>query len=70
MAEQIEALRDIAGNDVVKLIKPAPDAAIMKIVSGWPRDFAPERAKALGFEAESDFAEIIRVYIEDDLKRA
>lgn len=65
--EQIEALRDIAGNDVVALIKSEPDDAIRKIVSGWPRDFAPERAIALGFKAEPDFHEIIRVYIKDDL---
>lgn len=69
VAEQIEALRDVAGNDAVSLIKPQPDQAIMKIVEGWPRNFAPERATALGFEAERNFRDIIEVYIEDDLKR-
>jgi len=59
----------VAGNNVVSLIRREPDAAIMKIVGGWPRNFAPERALSLGFRAESDFAEIIRTYIEDDLKR-
>lgn len=67
VAEQIEALRDIAGNDVAALIRAEPDPAIMKIVDGWPRDFATERAHALGFKAESNFGEIIRAYIEDDL---
>lgn len=70
VAEQIEALRDIAGNDVVKLIKPQPDAAIGKIVAGWPRNFDPQRALSLGFKAESSFAEIINVYMEDDLQAA
>ena len=69
VAEQIEALRDLAGNDVVKLIKPQPDPVIQKIVEGWPRNFAPERALALGFKAESSFKEIIQVYLDDDLKR-
>ncbi|TDT77006.1 nucleoside-diphosphate-sugar epimerase [Litoreibacter halocynthiae] len=69
VAEQIEALRDIAGNDMVKLIKPQPDPVIQKIVEGWPRNFAPERALALGFKAESSFKEIIQVYLDDDLKR-
>ncbi|GFE65469.1 NAD-dependent epimerase [Litoreibacter roseus] len=68
VAEQIEALRRVAGEDVVARIKPQPDPAIQKIVAGWPRDFAPERAIALGFTAEQSFEEIIRVYIEDDLK--
>src|SRR6185503_16878192 len=39
VAEQIEALRKIAGNDAVKLIRRVPDEAIDKIVSGWPRNF-------------------------------
>lgn len=67
--EQIEALRDIAGNDVVALIQPEPNEAIMKIVEGWPRDFAPERALALGFTAETDFHQIVQTYIDDDLNR-
>ena len=67
VAEQIEALRDVAGNNVVALIKPQPDAAIAKIVDGWPRNFAPARAKALGFEAETTFREIIDVYVAEDL---
>ncbi|MEL6450366.1 MAG: D-erythronate dehydrogenase [Pseudomonadota bacterium] len=67
VAEQIEALRDVAGNNVVALIKPQPDAAIAKIVDGWPRDFAPERAIDLGFEAEATFREIIDVYLAEDL---
>ncbi|APX12943.1 D-erythronate dehydrogenase [Tateyamaria omphalii] len=67
VAEQIEALRDVAGNNVVALIKPQRDEAVARIVSGWPRNFAPERALALGFQAEETFREIIDVYIEDDL---
>lgn len=65
--EQIEALREVAGNNVVSLIKRQPDEAIMKIVGGWPRNFDPVRARDLGFEAESDFKSIIQTYIDDDL---
>lgn len=65
--EQIEALRDVAGNDAVALIQHQPDPAIMKIVEGWPRNFDPQRAIDLGFVAEPDFASIIKVYIEDEL---
>jgi len=67
VAEQIEALREVAGNNVVALIKPQPDAAIAKIVDGWPRNFAPDRATALGFKAETTFREIVDVYIEEDM---
>jgi len=67
VAEQIEALRSAAGNDVVALIKPQPDDAIMKIVEGWPRVFDPARAVALGFQAESNFDEIVKVYMDEDM---
>ncbi|MEM6888616.1 MAG: D-erythronate dehydrogenase [Pseudomonadota bacterium] len=69
VAEQIEALRHAAGQDAVDRIKPQPDEAIMKIVAGWPRDFDPVRAKALGFRAESSFDEIVATYINDDLPK-
>ena len=68
--EQIEALRSAAGNDVVKLIRHEPNEAIMRIVGGWPRDFEPTRALALGFKAESSFTEIVETYITDDLDPA
>ncbi|MEW9920449.1 D-erythronate dehydrogenase [Marimonas sp. MJW-29] len=67
VADQIEALRRVAGQKAVDLIKPVPDPAIMAIVENWPQDFAPDRAIALGFEAEKTFDEIIAVYMEDDL---
>ncbi|MDA9224155.1 NAD-dependent epimerase, partial [Tateyamaria sp.] len=66
VAQQIEALREVAGNDVVALIKLQPDPEIIRIVAGWPKDFAPERAIELGFAAEETFNEIINVYLEDD----
>ncbi|MBZ0260851.1 MAG: SDR family oxidoreductase [Hyphomicrobiales bacterium] len=67
VAEQIEALRRVAGNDVVKLIRREPDETIARIVSGWPRNFDPRRALDLGFKAEGSFEDIIRVHMEDEL---
>lgn len=67
VAEQIEALRAIAGQDAVDLIKPQTDPNIAKIVAGWPRNFAPNRALALGFQAENSFAQIIETYIAEDM---
>ena len=67
VAEQIEALRSFAGEDVIKLIKHVPDQAIIKIVDGWPRDFDPQRAIALGFKSEASFDDIIQVYAKDEL---
>ncbi len=67
VAEQIEALRRVAGQKAVDLITPTPDPTIAKIVSGWPRDFDPQRAIALGFQAETSFEQIIQVYLEDEM---
>ncbi|WP_170442305.1 D-erythronate dehydrogenase [Ruegeria arenilitoris] len=68
VAEQIEALRTVAGQDAVNLIKHVPDPDIERIVKGWPRDFQTDRALELGFRAESSFEDIIRVYLEDDFR--
>ncbi len=66
VGEQIEALRKIAGEKVAKLIRRQPDATIMRIVDGWPRNFETKRALALGFRADSSFEEIIRIHLEDE----
>ena len=65
--EQLDALEQVAGSAVLKLIKHVPDETIMKIVSGWPQNFDPQRALALGFKAESSFVEIIQAHIDDEL---
>jgi hypothetical protein len=48
-------------------VKREPDAAIIKIVSGWPTRFDAKRALSLGFKVEQDFDEIIRAHIDDEL---
>lgn len=67
VGEQIAALERIAGKTVTARIRRAPDPVIEGIVAGWPRDFSPQRAPALGFKAETSFDEIIKVHIEDEL---
>lgn len=67
VAEQIEVLREIAGENAVQLIRHKPDEDIMAIVKNWPRNFNTTRANALGFKAESDFRDIVKIYIEEEL---
>jgi D-erythronate 2-dehydrogenase len=68
VGEQIAALRRVAGDKVAGRIKREPDAFIMGIVEGWPRNFDPKRALQLGFTtAEKSFDDIIRIHIEDEL---
>jgi nucleoside-diphosphate-sugar epimerase len=63
---QIEALERAAGAGASALISEVPDPEIAAIIATWPRAFAPERATALGFTAESTVDELIAVYLEDD----
>jgi D-erythronate 2-dehydrogenase len=67
VAEQIAALRRIAGEKVAARIRRAPDPLIMRMVAGWPTRFEARRALALGFRAEASFDDIIRVHIADEL---
>ena len=56
--------RDIAGDR-----KPEPRVAfvlIARIVEGWPQRIEAQRARGLGFKAESSFDEIVRIHIDED----
>ena len=70
VGDEIEALRKVAGDQAAKLIRRAPDPLIERIVSGWPQNFDPGRALALGFRADSSFEEIIRIHLQDELQRS
>jgi D-erythronate 2-dehydrogenase len=67
VAEQIDALRRVAGDKVAARIRREPDELIARIVAGWPSRFDARRALALGFRVEASFDEIIRAHIEDEL---
>jgi nucleoside-diphosphate-sugar epimerase len=67
IAEQIAALRRVAGDASARLIRREPDPAIMRIVKGWPQNFNAQRARELGFRADASFDEIIKIYIEEEL---
>jgi nucleoside-diphosphate-sugar epimerase len=66
VAGQIEALRRVAGDKVAARIRREPDELIMRIVSGWPQRLEGKRARALGFQVEDSFDQIIRVHIDED----
>ena len=67
VGEQIEALRRVAGDKAVSLIRREPDPAIIKMVAGWAPGFDASRATGLGFTAETSFDEIIAAHIEDEM---
>lgn len=67
VGEEIDALRRIAGDRAVRLIREEPNETITRIVAGWPRNFDAKRALSLGFVAERDFDEILRAHVDDEL---
>lgn len=66
VGEQIEALRRVAGADVVARIRREPDEFIQHMVGGWPRKFDAARGLELGFQADESFEKIIRFHLEDE----
>jgi len=68
VGDEIEALRRVAGDEIVALIKDEPDPVIEKMLSNWNfPDITSARARSLGFNAENTLDEIIQVHIDDEL---
>lgn len=65
--EMLAALAAVAGERVAARVRFEPDPFIQEIVNGWATRFDPARGKALGFETDSGFEEIVRIFIEDEL---
>ncbi|TWF59161.1 D-erythronate dehydrogenase [Neorhizobium alkalisoli] len=68
--DEIEALRQVAGDEAVALIREEPDPAIHAIVSTWPKAFDARLALDLGFVPDASFEEIVEIYCRDELGRA
>jgi D-erythronate 2-dehydrogenase len=66
VAEQIAALRRIAGEQVAARIRREEDPLVARIVGGWPQRIEARRARELGFSAERSFDEIVRIHIDED----
>ncbi|BAN25979.1 D-erythronate dehydrogenase [Caballeronia insecticola] len=63
--EMVAALREVAGDEAVARIDWQRDERIEKIVSTWPGAWNTARAEQLGLTGDSNFADVIRAYIED-----
>lgn len=66
VAQMIEALRKVAGDEVAKRVVYKPDARIQAIVKTWPANFRTPRALAMGFKPDPDMESVIRAYIADE----
>ncbi|CAJ9643780.1 D-erythronate dehydrogenase [Burkholderia pseudomallei] len=64
--DMIDALREVAGIEAVKLIRRAEDERVVKIVGSWPGRWDTSRAEALGLAGDASFVDVIRGYLEDE----
>lgn len=69
VAEMVQALREVAGDEVADRITWQADERVERIVGSWPGRWDTARATRLGLKGDGDFAEIIRAYIADDQPR-
>jgi nucleoside-diphosphate-sugar epimerase len=66
VAQMVDALRKVAGEEVAKRVVYKADARIQGIVKTWPVNFRTPRALAMGFKPDSDVESVIRDYIADE----
>jgi len=69
IGDMVEAMRRVAGDAPVSLIRWEPDRSIQNIVLGWKARFNPAKALALGFVRDDSFEDNIRFFLEDDIER-
>lgn len=66
VAQMIEALRKVAGDEVARRVVYKSDARIQAIVKTWPANFRTPRALAMGFKPDPDVESVIRAYVADE----
>jgi len=69
IGDMVEAMRRVAGDAPVNLIRWEPDPEVQKIVLGWKAYINPTKALRLGFVADDSFEDNLRFFLEDDVVR-
>jgi D-erythronate 2-dehydrogenase len=68
VSDMLDALADVAGPAVRERVRFEPDAAIARIVGGWPARFESPRAARLGLHPDPDFRSIVLQYLQEQSK--
>jgi nucleoside-diphosphate-sugar epimerase len=63
VAEMVDALKEVAGEEIASLIDWQPDPKIEKIVGSWPGAWETSRGEKLGLAADHNFSDVIRAFI-------
>lgn len=67
VGEMVQALREVAGDEVAARVKFERDPFIEKLMLGWPPAFTATFGKSLGMSADTNYADVIRAHIEDEM---
>ena len=65
VSDMLDALEQVAGPGVRKLVRFERDERIAGIVANWPAGASAARAARLGLKPHENFAEIVQQYIDD-----
>lgn len=68
VGEMVAAMGRVAGAETMKLVEWKEDPAILKLVRTWPGDFVTARAEKMGFVHDASFDEVVKAYIEEELR--
>lgn len=63
--DMLKALKEVGGQDAVKMVQEAPDASVQRIVGSWPAMFDVSHARLLGFHNDVPLYQAVKDYIED-----
>lgn len=66
VAAMVAALGRVAGSAATGRVRFREDAAVQRIVSGWPARFDVGRALALGFKRDEGFEDLVRQFLADE----
>lgn len=65
VAQILEALRRVAGDEAFSLVDVQPDPAVEAIVGSWPAHFDNRRAAGLGIVGDATIDDVVEQYIRD-----
>jgi D-erythronate 2-dehydrogenase len=68
VGDMVAAMGRVAGAETVKLVEWKEDPVIMKLVRTWPGDFVTTRAEKMGFVHDANFDDVVKAYIEEELR--
>ncbi|MGQ4879419.1 D-erythronate dehydrogenase [Billgrantia sp. LNSP4103-1] len=65
VAEMLETLRQVAGDEALARVRHERDPQVESIVASWPARFDTRRARALGFTGDRSLRNIVEAFIEE-----